>query len=120
MFADFNATFRVKQGVGTRPRAYAQVMTAFRADIERGLQVFFVKHRFAGGAFYPDALGDAPCTIVATVDARRQNFLEPTHDLFLLNTRPKTGFCSFTVNLPHTATPFMAASSQGTDKNRKS
>src|SRR3546814_8592591 len=33
MFADFNATFRVKQGVDTRPRAYAQVMTAFRADI---------------------------------------------------------------------------------------
>src|SRR3546814_11989905 len=91
MFADFNATFRVKQGVDTRPRAYAQVMTAFRADIERGLQGFFVKHRFAGGAFYPDALGAAPCTIVATAAARRQNFRSPTQQLSPFNTLPKPG-----------------------------
>src|SRR3546814_3435061 len=59
------------------------------------------------------ALPISPCTIVATVDARRQNFLEPTHDLFLLNTRPKPGFCSFTVDLHITASPLMDESAQG-------
>src|SRR3546814_15569227 len=75
-------------------------MTAFRANIKRCFQVFFVQNGFAGRALDPYPFGNAPPPFVTAVNPRGQNFFDPTHGLFPMNTRFYTRLCSFPIGPP--------------------
>src|SRR5690606_18962330 len=95
VLTDFHPAFGIEQCLNTRPCPNTHMVAAFRADVQRGLQVFLVQHGFARWAFDPNAFWNAPPPIVATIDARGQNFFDPTHGLFPMNAQFPTGLLFF-------------------------
>src|SRR5690606_33255072 len=82
------APLGIQQSIDPSAGIDTHVMTAVRADIERRLQVFFVKHRFTGGALNPYAfrhplvLPRPAITAIVAVDARGKDLVYPTHCSF--------------------------------------
>src|SRR5690554_5668280 len=83
--ADFHPPFLIEQGVDARPSPDTHVVIAIGADVESGLEVFFVKHRLACGALDPKTFRHSLARTVTAVavDARWKDFVYPAHCSFL-------------------------------------
>src|SRR5690606_25771046 len=77
--ADFLAALRIKEHLQPLARAYAHVVTAFRADMQVPLHFSAIEHGIAGVAFGPHAFRHAAALLGRGIDAGGYKLSEPVH-----------------------------------------